>query len=506
MILDYTIDKYNNEEIIPTFDYLKKYKKEVIISIINEHFNEEDKLNLLRNKEFIEVMPSFLLELMLNNMNFTSVFNMLQNKELLNKIKNINIKLTPKDNLFVKDCLSQVDFINIIDENMLKNMLINNSKDEVINYLNTKYILDKLSVDTIIDIALIKKINLVTEFNYINKLNKTQLIKYIDEMYKTRLDYTLIDNDYVKKELFNISNEDFQEVIYLYDFITTKENHNIKDLKHDVSSFKSLYSAYKLIGFDNIFNIVSKNKIDFNDLFNTFKYIDLGSINDLKTKFANKNYKKVLNHKYDNLILSFGTIINNLEKEDVKKDLYEIEKDLLNKYSINNLDNKDIAKDILNNDYNYNLEELVTTLKEKYKLLNNKTVINNINDHIDNISYELEVDKSKLINLSNFDNNSFAIKVNKDNHTAYLYGKKINNIIYLRDELPFKISETIINNILNTNKDIDYIIINSKQNDLNAIKVSSNYYINNNNLNNIYIMYKKPIIELDITRNKKKIK
>ena len=75
--MNYTVNKIiDNEKIIPTFDFLKKYKKEVIISIINEKFSEEEKVNILRDKEFCDEMPSFLLELMLNNMSFISVFNM----------------------------------------------------------------------------------------------------------------------------------------------------------------------------------------------------------------------------------------------------------------------------------------------------------------------------------------------------------------------------------------------------------------------------------------------
>lgn len=295
-------------------NFLKEKNYKELIEHIN-NLSEDEKIDLLRNTEFINNIPSQVLSNMLNNMNFISVFNMLQNKLIFAKANDLNIKFSPKDNIFFKDLLSNNDIIKKLNHTMLKNMLLNLKKDEVINYLSEYSINNKLTNDDIIDITTTKKIDIAKELNIIERFNKEELIKYINNYWKNSLNYNLLDNDYTKKTIFKYIDINFEEVIYLYDYLSTKNNQNIKDTTNNFYSFNACLVLNEIFGVKKAIELINNNKFDLDDITFAFKDANINNITitpELK-EFIIMNIKDYVNKNDNNVEFSFGTIINNYD-------------------------------------------------------------------------------------------------------------------------------------------------------------------------------------------------
>lgn len=295
-------------------NFLKEKNYKELIEHIN-NLSEDEKIDLLRNTEFINNIPSQVLSNMLNNMNFISVFNMLQNKLIFAKANDLNIKFSPKDNIFFKDLLSNNDIIKKLNHTMLKNMLLNLKKDEVTNYLSEYSINNKLTNDDIIDITTTKKIDIAKELNIIERFNKEELIKYINNYWKNSLNYNLLDNDYTKKTIFKYIDINFEEVIYLYDYLSTKNNQNIKDTTNNFCSFNACLVLNEIFGVKKAIELINNNKFDLDDITFAFKDANINNITitpELKD-FIIMNIKDYVNKNDNNVEFSFGTIINNYD-------------------------------------------------------------------------------------------------------------------------------------------------------------------------------------------------
>ena len=362
--------------------------------------SEDDKLSLLRDDEFISNVDSNLLEILLNNISFNYVFSLLQNKNILSKINKIDVKFVPRDsNLFI-DYLQQDDIVDKTSSTMLKNMLINLKKDDVLNYLNKDNILKNLTNKDIIEIASTKNIDLINDFKYMDKLIDDEIITYINNSFKSGINYNLVNNEYVLK-LFP-QNINMDEVIYLYDLLTTKTNHKIEDITHSFYSFKAVVNLYYLHGLNDCIKLCEEN-ISLNKITQVYKDIDINKIVNNKDalEFLNKNYLNFLKYSYP-LSLSFGNIINNYNKEYNKFDnIFDLEKYLIDHnisnsdnvskvdFTVDNniayiYDNKDyeidflntIANNLLNNEINYVIAETKRDIKG-IRLSSNKILIAN---------------------------------------------------------------------------------------------------------------------------------
>ena len=96
-------DKFR-ETLFNDYSLFNKFMDTIMIEVINSYSNEDDILNLLRNDEFVNDTSSYAMELMLNKLSFKSTFNMLQRKNILAKVNNLNVSVTEKDNIFIKSC------------------------------------------------------------------------------------------------------------------------------------------------------------------------------------------------------------------------------------------------------------------------------------------------------------------------------------------------------------------------------------------------------------------
>ena len=484
-----------------SFDYLKKLNHEEIINIILNIKSEDDKLFLLRDTNFISEMPSFILELIINNISLTSALNMFQNEELLNKIQDINIDLSHKDIIFIKDYLNNNFLVNKTNHNMLKKMLINSSKQDIISYLTNTTILNKLTNIDIIEIATIKKIDLKS-INLINRFNKNELIKYINQSCKSKINYDIVTNDYIKSIFFN-KDIDENEFKYLYDFLSTKSNQHIKNINHNLSTYKAVLSLYLLFGFDKSINILQDKHKSINDIVNIFEGLDINKlkINNELIDFVNTYFMEFFKRKQNNIVFSLGNMINNYD-DNYKKlnSLKDIDDYLLNKYNTYHLP-KTILKDNINKDFS----TVEDSLEQINNILNYESKINIIGKN-NTYSYQTLNKERKLLNNNiNVLDYDFIIEIDYNNQIYYFPGTINNNYIIFKDnntiDLEF-IFKDIANNILDDN--INYVIVDTNKN-FESNKLSNSLF-NQKDLGNYYLLSSNKYINELSFKNKQKTK
>ena len=476
-----------------TYDALKSFDSANIVDFINDYFNEEEKVNILRNIDFIHDIPQELLTLMLNNMSLISVFNMLQNKELFNKVDNININLTSKDSLFIPDVLNNIEIVNKINHNMLKNMLINIPKKDTINYLKEPYINIKLSIDSIVNISILKGIDLLNDYNIIEKLSKDQLIKYIDGYWKNKINYHIIDNKFVKKTLFNYADINLEEVIYLYEYLSTRSNQKLENVNKDLSAFKACVAIHEIFGLQESINVITRNKLGLNDVRTLFKEVDISRITDINNlkSFIILYLKDHLDNKDNNTIISFGNMINNFNSNFLSKSLDEIDNEIAKKYNINkNISN---ISYLINKPFNSNLEEISNNINLKIDLMKKTSDIYNIKgNNFETISNN---DEANLLLNNDINHSNFVINNNGKYIECTIIDDKI-KLIFDNDidkKTIIEISKDLINI-----ENINYIILETNRKDISGIKLSSS-----SDIDEIVIQKKLPIKTIDLLNDNK---
>ena len=252
----------DNHKVIAIEDLIKN--NESIVTSVQE-LSEDEKKELLRKSDFVNKLNSFQLEAIINSLNFMDAFNMLQNKTLLDKIKHVNVKLKAKDAMFVKDFISLIP-ISMIHHIMLFNMLKTLSKDDVIEYIKDTNILDILNKEELIELAVIKRINLFEVFDH-NILDKGLSFEYINHYFKSTMDFNIINNILDKKVLFDNEDIDLDNTIYLYTYLTTQNNHSIKDINHSLEAFIEVNRIYEELGLEKTIDKFNTKGIVIEDVF-----------------------------------------------------------------------------------------------------------------------------------------------------------------------------------------------------------------------------------------------
>ena len=245
--LDYSPNNKLESQDYLNYATLIQYNYESLVTIINNFYNEEDKITLLRNEEFINLIPSYTLEMILNNMFFNSVFNMLQNKNIYDKINCIDVNISPKDYLLIPGYLDSENLINKTSHLMLTDLLLNIGTSSIKEYLNKPYIINKLNNEELILIAGTNNINIMNILITRNT-NEYEMTQYINKMWEKRIDYILINNDYVKSNILKLSNEqikdiDFNEVFYLFDRLKTYGVITVQESPITINTLKSVIAA-----------------------------------------------------------------------------------------------------------------------------------------------------------------------------------------------------------------------------------------------------------------------
>ncbi len=243
-------------------------KHESITSSIQE-LSEDEKKELLRNSDFVSKLNSMQLEFIINSLNFMDAFNMLQNKDLVDRIRHVNVKLKAKDAMFVKD------FIDLIPDNkihpeMAFNMLRTLPKDEVIKYLRDIRISQHIMSDKLIELAVLKRINIFEMYEY-NRLDENEAYIYVDKYIKNNRDFSIMENKKAKKAIFGDEDINLDEVRYLYEYLATKTNHSIKEVHHSLDAFMEVYNLYKENGLNGTLDLINTSDITIDDLYNNKK-------------------------------------------------------------------------------------------------------------------------------------------------------------------------------------------------------------------------------------------
>lgn len=441
------------------YQNLIKFNPEAIGTIINNYYSEENKITLLRNEEFISVIPDYILEMILNNMFFNSVFNMLQNKDIYDKITSIDVNISPKDYFLIPGYLDSENLIDKTSHLMLTDLLLNVDKIAVKEYLNKPYIFNKLTNNELITIASSNNINIL-ELLITRNINDYDLITYINKMWQNKLDYSLIDNDYVKRNILKLSDKqidsiDFNDIYYLFDRLNTYSVIAIQETPITINTFKSVLSSYLVLG-----------------LKDCLKFAETGSKNILMAdvkKMANKvvDYElylyKINNaNTFDNIT---GKVLNELYKINQYHDLNDLINHspyLRNIISLSRVYNYGDTISFLNDYLNYEAEYGNVAKVKLYKYFNGLT------KHIYQNQKDFKKDQVNKSLLKHFKLRPATIFNHKNKMT--------------KEYIKFLKLKVLINTLLNNNR-VNY----------------QELYQSNINVNNLVNMYIKSLGKQDIS-------
>ena len=312
----YPFEYINNElqeKIFNTYNLFNKFIDTIMIEAINNRFDEEDIVNILRNDTFINDTSSYGIELLLNKLSFKSAFNMLQRKNIFNKINNLHVKVDTKDSIFFKGFLDSPVLVKKSEHNMIYEMLGLLNKDDVLYYITLPYILNELSNYEIINLAISKNIKLTDLYDNTelkNVLNITDLISYIDKLFETNIDLNIFKNKAISKKIFNLSEKqfneiNFDEVNYLFETVRMKSLLSKQDTKITILSYKSVLASYLVLGLDETIKLVNDGNKD----------ITLEEIKQLQNEIVSE---KILIFKENN-----SAIFQNMAKK-IISNLYDI--------------------------------------------------------------------------------------------------------------------------------------------------------------------------------------
>ncbi len=322
-----TIYPFNNfddeyqKKIFTNYSLFNRFIDTIMIEAINNYFREEDIVNILRNDTFIKDMSPYAIELLLNKLSFKSAFNMLQRKIIFEKINNLNVKIDAKDSLFIKGFLDSPVLVYKSEHSMLYEMLNLLNGDDLLYYIMLPYIINGLSNYEIINLVINKslKITTILEAEELkNKLNLTDIINLIDKVFETYIDLNIFKNKYLAKSLFNLSDEqyediNFDEVNYLFETVRMKSILSKQESKVTVLSYKSILTCYLILGLEETIEIVNNGN----------KNITLDDIKKLQKEIIDE---KILLFKENNSSVFQNMakkIIKNLEKIEATDDINE---------------------------------------------------------------------------------------------------------------------------------------------------------------------------------------
>ena len=263
---------------------------------------------LLRSQEFVEAISPELLKQIMTILNFSTVFNLLQNNLIYSKSLKIKCFTRGDDKSLVKGFLDTVKFYAKLDKGMGYKLLSMLDYEDVINYLKKPYILSNLNEEEIVSLLCIKNINIEKLFNeegFKGRVTRELLINYINEMWNISVDLDLIKNPELFKLLFNIDDEAYNQlnladIKYLFTTIYNKENLALYKSNISVLSYKTIIIAYKMLGISNTLNILFNSK-------DSLTLEDVREYHDLYLK-----------DKLDKYLENDGAVLNNLEDKMIK--------------------------------------------------------------------------------------------------------------------------------------------------------------------------------------------
>lgn len=436
------------------YTYLLKLHNDTLVYLVNNKFSEEERVSLLRNQNFVNNLPDNYLEAIINKMTFPNVFNMLQNITILSKMKNINVSLRAYDKIFITGYLDSPALVNITDNKMLNNMFSLISPIETSKYLSYPYIYTKLKTYDIVNILINSKLNLYTDTPKLLKVLRLDEIKYyLNKLISNdNIRYDLLFNDYTLKTILGInislSNEEKEDIKYLYDLILIRGNTTLECNTNDLESFKSIVASYHLFGLTktkelyengNQYNSLEEvNKIgtslvsyffkNFNDQIDIDEILSIITSKDFKNPKLITLVNKMNTYKYSNISSTKEVLKSYLEYSKISDSYaYQTIKTFLINYNnyLEEYQTRMYAKRFLKIKYqNYRLKDsLYYAYQEKYTkefiklkkleaftsflsdeksystwfIKDNTNLINTLNDYLSRYNYKLDITLDKII-------------------------------------------------------------------------------------------------------------
>ena len=436
------------------YTYLLKLHNDTLVYLVNNKFSEEERVTLLRNQNFVNNLPDNYLEAIINKMTFPNVFNMLQNITILSKMKNINVSLRAYDKIFITGYLDSPALVNITDNKMLNNMFSLISPIETSKYLSYPYIYTKLKTYDIVNILINSKLNIYTDTPKLLKVLRLDEIKYyLNKLISNdAIRYDLLFNDYTLKNILGIniplSNEEKEDIKYLYDLILIRGNTTLECNTNDLESFKSIVASYHLFGLTktkelyengNQYNCLEEvNKIgnsfvsyffkNFNDQIDIDEILSIITSKDFKNSKLIDLVNNMNTYKYSNISNTKEVLQNYLEYSKISEYYaYQTIKTFLINYNnyLEEYQTRMYAKRFLKIKYqNYRLKDsLYYAYQEKYTkefiklkkleafssflrdgksystwfIKDNTNLINTLNDYLSRYNYKLDITLDKVI-------------------------------------------------------------------------------------------------------------
>ncbi len=344
-------------KIFNTYSLFNRFIDTIMIEAINNYFSEEDIVNLLRNSSFIDDMSSYAIELLINKLSFKAAFNMLQNKKILSKITNLNITLSNKDSIFIKGFLDSPSLVCKTDHQMVYEMLLYCNEEEILYYLATPYISNKLSNNEIIELCCLKKVKvtaIVKISSLTEKLNKTDIMNFIDKSWEDNVDLQIFNNEKITKLLFNLSDKEvkkinFNEVNYLFETIRMKSILSTQVTKYTVLTYKSVLASYLVFGLSKTIKLIGDGNKD----------ITLDEVKELQNDIVSE---KLLRFREDNAAIIQNIakkVINNLKELENFEDINDFSKKVRHDTYLDNIiylmldNNYDSYNGIIETFYNF---------------------------------------------------------------------------------------------------------------------------------------------------------
>ena len=297
----------------------KKYYKNKLERIFNKFYFENNKIKVIKNKNFRSMKSNKLSSTKFNLLSFI----MNWNKDYM-KTDQINIK-----NCFIIDKLKKKDnnnkniFANSKEHDYLHNICFSEDKKNIKNPSQTSH----PNFHAIIS----EKNNSITSIknsNFKDEDNKSKSI-YYKTNYNNKSKFS-INSDKSNKNIFEIKpiNDDFHNNNGFYNINRDSKNNNFNIFNNKTITFRELYKYFDKSSKNNkikLKNIYNKRLLKKHLLIANNDEID-NNIKVLKNNKTDKYYKTLNSNKFNDGCFPF----NALNKEDAKLRIKQIDSDIVN--------------------------------------------------------------------------------------------------------------------------------------------------------------------------------
>lgn len=320
------IDFEDYRNLLVKYVNLKKFAPSVMEQIVVEYFNEDEKVSLFRDSQFIADMSGEVLTSILDTMNFRTVFNLLQNKELFLKIKNLNCNIEEFEFSLMSGYLDDPLFVEVSSSDLVFNAINSLKTNSIRKYLRYPYIKNKLTFNQFLTLASKANVKILDLFNVfnINDFNWSSEYKTVNEWLKIYVDKCLQKEASFKifgdKEtlmlLYDlpsnvISQINMSEIEYLLETILMKNK--LKNTHDNITyeGVRSLLASYIALGFDKTVKLINDgtNNLELEDIIDFKTKLKKSKLTIFKVN--NQNIFEQLNVKLKNNLLPIALMYKN---------------------------------------------------------------------------------------------------------------------------------------------------------------------------------------------------